>query len=355
MRIFANYSEDMKKFRTATTLLLALALLFAAGCKKDDPITSFDSMLGTIRLPFPRFVTAGYEASYNLDTLTTLTLKDGSTKGIGYYVTDNCSHKSDTLVRSDGTVIKKNFSFSVPDVLGNYKVELIAFAEGYYTSSAVMEYSIVREGLNGDASLTNFDFFDNDFTILDLRDLTSYYCTTVGDVDWMRQNVCWEGAGRPIENSEAAGHIFGRFYTHSEALEACPKDWTLPTEQDWADLAKALGKTGNKYETFPDIAGALRDRVNFNGSEMWEYWPGITPVNTSRLSMLPVGYAQISGGSYIYYDFCNYAMFWSAEETDGMASARYMYQDQPCLYYGEFPAEETALPVRCVRKAVTSH
>lgn len=340
----------MKKFRTAMMLLLALALLSASGCKKDDPETSFESMLGSIRLPFPRFVTAGYVANYNLDTLTNLTLIDGSTKGIGYYVTDNCTNKADTLVRSDGTVIKKTFSFSVPDVLGDYKVELIAFADGYYTASAIKEYSIVREGLNGDASLTNFEFYDNDFSFTDLRDFISYYCTTVGGVDWMRQNVCWEGAGRPIEDSEAAGHIFGRFYTHSEALEACPEGWTLPTEQDWVDLAAALGKTGVSYETFPDIAGELRDRVNFNGNEMWEYWPGISPVNTSRLSMLPIGYAQIDGGTYRYFDFSNYAMFWSAEESDGMASARYMYQDQPCLYYGDFPAEETALPVRCVRK-----
>ena len=344
----------MKKFRTAMTLLLALVLLSAAGCKKDDPVTSFDTMLGTVRLPFPRFVTAGYEAKFSLDSLTTLKLKDGSTKGIGYYVTDNCNKKTDTLVRKDGTVLKKEFTIKVPDVLGNFKVELIAFADDYYTSSAISEYSIVREGLNGDASLTNFDIFDTDFVYSDPRDLTPYVCTTVGDTDWMRQNLGWEGAGRPIEDSEAAGRIFGRFYTHSEALDACPEDWTLPGEQDWIDLAASLGKTGVAGETFFDIAGDLRDRVRFNGEEMWEYWPGINPSNTSMLSMLPTGYAQCSEGVYRYFDFGKYAMFWSAEEYDGMAAARYMYQDQPCLYYGEFPSEETALPVRCVRKAVAS-
>lgn len=340
----------MKKFRTAMTLLLAAVLLSAVGCKKTDPVTNFDTMMGSVRLPFPRFVTAGYEAKFNLDTLTTLTLKDGSTKGIGYYIYDSCTSKADTLVRKDGTVLKKEFSINVPDVLGNFRVELIAFAEGYYTASAIMSYSIVREGLNGDASLTNFDFYDNDFLILDPRDCSSYFCTTIGDVDWMRQNVCWDGAGTPIEGSEAAGNIFGRFYTHEEALEACPEGWTLPTEEDWVNLAAALGRKGEFFETFPDIAGDLRDRVNFNGEEMWEYWPGISPDNTSRLSMLPIGYAKIADGFYQYSDFNEYAMFWSAEEEDGMASARYMYQNQPCLYYGEFSAEDTALPVRCVRK-----
>lgn len=344
----------MKKFRTAMALLFAVVLLSAVGCKKDDPVTNFDTMLGTINLPFPRFVTAGYEAKFGLDSLTTLTLKDGTTKGLGYYVKDNCNNKTDTLVRSDGSVIKKEFAIKVPDVLGNFKVELVAFADGYYTSSAISEYSIVREGLNGDASLTNFEFYESDFIYPDPRDLTPYICTTVGDTDWMRQNLCWAGAGRPIEDSEAAGNIFGRFYTHSEALDACPEDWTLPTEQDWVDLAAALGKSGAASETFSDIAGDLRDRVNFNGTEMWEYWPGINPSNTSMLSMLPVGYAQLSEGVYRYFDFGKYAMFWSAEEYDGMAAARYMYQDQPCLYYGEFPSAETALPVRCVRKATAS-
>lgn len=340
----------MMKHRALVTVMLVAALVFAASCKKSEETTEYKFFSGSFTLPYPAYVLPGYEKQFNLDTLTTLKLEDGSTSPIGYYVYDTNTGVTDTLVRGDGTVLKKVFTTKASEELGVYTFVMAAYSDGYSSESLTVTFTVVRPGLNGTASLTDFSIKSDDKTFTDPRDRRTYYYSTVGGVDWMRQNLAWKGAGKPLEESDAASDVFGRFYTHAEAMKACPEGWSLPAENDWLNLAAALGKNARYGEDIPDLAGMLMEKVKFNGSVMWEYWPQVKIDNAARFSALPVGYASVAGRKYKFSNYGEYAMFWSEDEYVDMASFRYIYEDKPYIFYGEAPAEYTAMPVRCIRK-----
>jgi len=329
---------------------LVAAIVVFPSCDKEEETTTYDYMDGSVTLSFPEFQHAGAILKFDADTMTTLARTDGDSKNIGYYFKDSFDDTIDTVRLKDGTVVLKEYVFLVPDSLSTFSLSLSGFSEGHYNTTATQEYTVVKDGLNGEASITHFDIASGDKTFTDSRDGLSYYFSTVGGVDWMRQNLAWKGAGKPYKNSDAVSSIFGRFYTHAEALSACPPGWTLPSEDDWVKLAKDLGSDAVAGEIFPGISGKLMENILFNGKRMWEYWPAVKIDNAARFSSIPVGYAVIDGGSYIFRDYGSYAMFWSADRVGSKAAFRFLYEDKTGVYYGLLDPDETAMNVRCIRK-----
>jgi len=330
------------------TLVAALAVI--SSCKKEEETTTYSYMDGSVTLSFPEFLHVGAVLKFDVDTMTTLVRTDGDSTKIGYYFHDSFDDSIDTVRLKDGTVVLKEYCFSVPDSLSSFTLTLAGFSEGHYNSSAAQTYTVIRDGLNGTASITNFDIASGDKTFTDSRDGSSYYYTTVGGVDWMRQNLAWSGAGKPYKNSGAVSAIFGRFYTHAEALSACPPGWTLPSEGDWVKLGRSLGCNAVAGEIFPDISGKLMENILFNGVRMWEYWPTVKIDNAARFSSIPVGYAVIDEGSYTFREYGSYAMFWSSDRVGSKAAFRFLYEDKAGVYYGLLDPDETAMSVRCIRK-----
>ena len=349
MRIFANYWIFKMKSRTLIAFLLSAALVMAYGCNKDDESTDYEYFSGSLELPFPAYVNPGYTASYDVDTLTSLMRSDSTTVAIGYYFTDTYYEEKDTVRLKDGTVVKSEYTYVVPDELGTYSISCVGFADYHYTSTGSQSFTIVREGLNGNASLTNFDIAQTDNVFTDDRDGRQYYYTTVGGTDWMRQNLAWEGSGVAYEDALAISPIFGRFYTQEEALEACPEGWRLPEDKDWVNFAVSLGKTAAEGEMIDGIAGSMMEYVYFNGEVMWEFWPKVKVDNSARFSALPVGYAMLFDDEFTFLEYGKYAMFWSADTAGDKAAFRYLYEDKTALYYGLADGSCYAMPVRCVR------
>ena len=215
-------------------LLLALAAVAAFSCKKDEETTS-KTFGGSAKLEYPEFVEPGFTKKFGLDSLMTFTRDDGGP--IGYFFTAPITSNRDTVCNGQGEVLHREYIYVAPDSLGNFSLTFTAFAEGYVNDPVYANFTVVRHGLNGKSSLTNFDIKDSDRTFTDPRDGQTYYYTTIGDTDWMRQNLAWAGEGRPYYNCEAMSLIFGRYYTWNEAQTACPEGWRLPSDEDWAAMA----------------------------------------------------------------------------------------------------------------------
>lgn len=335
--------------RFPKVLLLTLAVLsLAAGCKKDDDDTS-EYFAGSISLKMDTFVEPGYTKTFCVDTLSRLLRnEDGD---IGYYYVLPGSSARDTVKAEGGTFTKKTFTAVAPDSLSTFKVSYSGFARGYYDSTGSASFTVVKVGLNGKGSLTNYDIAETDGQFVDERDGRSYYYTSAGDLDWMRQNLAWEGSGVAFDDckSAAVSTVIGRFYTWDQAVTACPDGWRLPADADWAALAGQFVSGARAGEDIPGVSGHLMENVYMNRERLWEYWREVTIDNKARFSALPMGYATVSEDMIVFEGKGSYALFWTSDEDGEYGGYRYIFAEEPTLHYGLADKSSFAATVRCVR------
>lgn len=341
-------------------LLLLPAVLSAAvsgGCKKNTD-TEINYLSGTLSLSMPSYVNPGYTKTFLLDDLMTVSRADGGP--VGYRFLDPVTGKADTLVTADGTVLKREYTVSVPDTIATLSLTLGAFVaadSGYSGTSASASFTVVKPGWDEGCSITNF-VTDPDAVFLDERDGRTYYKTRIGGLDWMRNNLAYEGGqdgeevlGVSYAQSDAMSEIFGRYYTWEEAKTACPEGWRLPTDAEWTGLCEGAGPGGK----LPGVAGKVMADLYFNGAKMWEYWPKVPITDEFRLSVMPVGYATVSGEEYKEYKFeglYTYAVFWTSDGNDevgGDGVCRYINHKENTIYRGRRSNTDFAASVRCVK------
>lgn len=331
------------------SLAVAVIAAAAAGCKKDDESSSYEYLEGHLRLSVAEYANPGYSKTFQVDSMMTLSSSDGSP--VGYYFKNGITNKYDTLYTAAGEFRKHLYTFEIPDTIGVVSLTFGAYSDGeYYGSTVSRSVVVVQKGLNGEkTSLTGYDIKDSDRVMTDPRDGRSYYTSAVDGTEWMRQNLAWDGGGEAFMQCEATADVFGRYYTWTEALSACPEGWRLPSEDDWLALGKAYGSDAVSGRDFPSIAGKLIEDVKFNGKTMWEFSRNVRITNESRLSMLPLGYASVDSDGYEFHSMYTYCAFWSSDESAGMGAVRYISQGYDSLYYGLVPKDGFAASVRCVR------
>ncbi|MBR5724133.1 MAG: hypothetical protein IKX62_02000 [Bacteroidales bacterium] len=335
----------MKLNRYVAAALLIAVLATAAGCK-DDNTTETKALDGYLTLTMPPFVEPGFTKTFMIDTLMTLVCPAGDP--IGYAFTDPVSGKTDTLVTAEGKFLNHYYTLTAPGELSQYTLKLSAFTPAssiYENTSVSIYFTVVRPGLDGKGSITEFQAGTSE-SFTDPRDGNSYFYTSAGGVDWMRQNLSWAGAGRPYRDCPSMSSIFGQYYTWEEAQTACPEGWTLPSDADWV----ALRTDGGDSRDIPGLAGRLMGDLYFNGDKMWEYWREVKITDELGLSVMPVGYAFPSEGRYAFDGLFSYAVLWTSDEVDGEGVCRYIYQDKDIVYRGLMSKTEFAAPVRCIRK-----
>lgn len=354
-------------------IIAALAALAVAACKKDEETESLPSLTGRVTITAEPFVLKGGELPVTLSKLP----EHPEGKGIGVYLKLSSEETSDTLKKENdpALALPVDHIFTFPDELGTYTITGTAFASGYYSTNT----SIYVTTVDPVESLIGMGFSETDRTVTDPRDGKEYRITTIGNLDWFRENLAWKGSGEnpvglPYANAEAMTDVFGRYYTWSEAAgvasdgesagePACPEGWRLPTEDDWLDLGRALASEseGSEFEAgsgMEGIAGKMMVEACFNSedNEMWEYWPDVKITNSSGLSVIPCGFANVSestGGPVGNFDTAYlYAAFWTATESlenPDQAYFRYIYWDADVLQSGLGAKESFAATVRCVR------
>lgn len=351
----------MKLQKVNCIFWLAVALLAAVACKKDDDDKVYPSLNGSLSFNVPEFVAPGYVAK-----MTPKGISHPDSKGIGYYwkvtpgMTSSDTTRYENGLNSDGYESDGTFTYWFPDSLGTYTVSCYGFAKDYSSSYSSKYVTVVKGGLDG--SITGTGILAKD-KFIEVDGVKYYYAKTNG-LEWFRNNLANPSYGVPYANAEAMNDVFGRFYSYEEASKACPEGWRLPTDAEWVSLAESLkGKElADEYEIIPGIAADLMADIKFNESEMWEYWPAVGEItNKSRLAAIPCGYSNLGNrsedGTYpaaSFFGLNEYATFWTAdivEDETGMAYYRYLISDQPDMQISKGDIKTLGASVRCVRKA----
>ena len=126
-------------------------------------------------------------------------------------------------------------------------------------------------------------------TFTDERDGTVYHYVTIGQLDWMVENLRYDQGNRDLcriyQSADADnGQVystdyrerFGMLYTHSAAMQAVPAGWQVPTDEMWSELEQNHGYLSTAFgllyggyftkNTYADAANGNR----FMGS--WAYF-----------------------------------------------------------------------------------
>ena len=211
----------------------------------------------------------------------------------------------------------------------------------------------------------NSECNNGELYLTDTRDNNVYRVVSIGNQIWMAENLNYKtpSGSYCFSNSNERCAQYGRLYTWTTAvgrsadecgpghdcdlgsgnvLGICPDGWHIPTQDEWKTLAinvdESLGGVWNET----NVAGKyLKDTTD------WTNYSGIVNENTFGFSALPAGLANSSGD----YSFLhNYAVFWSATQSDDDTKAIAMQ-----LYYTTDRVMITSsnknqkYSVRCVR------
>ena len=345
----------MKSRRFFPILILALAAVtLPVSCSEDDDDDTKEYLSGSLSFKIPSYMERGESKSFQLDTMAFLTRSDGG--AVGYYWTDTESVR-DTILFLDGTTgtghSGKTFTVTVPSDLGSYSMSLSGYGDSeiYYITTKTVSFVVVDDSLDGDGSITGFRIGLPGESFTDPRDGREYWFATVGNTEWMRQNLAWTGAGSDFALCPAMNGIFGRYYTWEEAQTACPEGWELPTDSDWVELAENFGGLLDECTgTVSGVAGSLMGDFSFNDEKMWEYWTEVEITNSSGLSCIPTGYATIEDGECIFPDSSSYCVLWTSSEQEGLGIYRYIYETRNDLCEGLGSKTDFAAPLRCIRR-----
>ena len=372
-------------------LFATFAALSVISCK-DDEETTLPSLDGTLKFTgCETFISADFESR-------TLTLKPSGAehpdgKKLGYYwkvsptMTTYDTTRFENGLDKNGQPSDGTFKYTLKDSLGTYTIYCYAYAKDYAASSASAYVTIVRGGVQASpdepkVSITNNGIAEKCTHL----EGTGYYYTTIGNYDWIANNISENTGGAAFFGYEAMSDVFGRYYSYDEAKTVCAnlpandgKAWRLPTDQDWVNLVKDITKDDVKGEFKaevhsdiywdiktngkPSLTSRLIANAYFNGVTMWDYWPAVGALeNTSGMSIIPTGYTNLGEtpelkSNYpgaIFYETYEYAAFWTADEVEGepeMAYYRYLYEKDPYLMIGKGWKKTFGASVRCVRES----
>lgn len=330
----------MHKLGRYILLGLAASLGFCViSCKDDDD--EYLYLTGTPEFELPEYVVPGQTLTMSASGVT----DDDDLEVDYYWYTSYQSSVRDTTI---------TFTFDVPtDTLADFTVTCTGYREGYYGSSTTKTFTIVSSD-RANGSIKGRSLAKDDFSFVDPRDGNDYYCTKIGNTEWFKENLAYEGYGKPKSNSSATAKVFGHYYTWNEALKACPDGWRLPSGKDWTEAAKAAG-AGEVSDTdnYYGVAGKFMGNIYFNGDVMWEYWPEVKTTDDLGLDVMPVGYATLdSENEGTFAGYLDYAALWTSDEKDeDMAFYRYIYVKKPDLMLGSADKSLFMASVRCVRDA----
>lgn len=329
--------------------MLLVVLMTVTACKKDDDDTR-EYMTGSVTFDFPTYAITGQFVE---------------TYASGVRVPSDPEYmwvSHDLDIGDSDTVHGQAISFYLPEEAGEYSISVYAMSDEYYSltkTATVHVISVDSQDIDGVAAGKE--------EFVDPRDGQTYSVRDYGGLQWFTQNLRYAGEpdaelGRPYEDSDGLDIVFGRLYSWNDATGgvagsglgggpqgACPEGWSVPTVEDWEDLARAIsGVEADFYDSWDSLGSMLTAPVAFTGNTMWPYSPDNIHTNVTGWNGLPCGNSRDSYGA--YENIAVYGMWWaSSEYEDGTVPYRFVYYDTDVMdvYYTD--KQTYGVSVRCVR------
>ena len=166
---------------------------------------------------------------------------------------------------------------------------------------------------------------------------TVRYTTTFPDqtshtIKWMTQNLNFESADSYCyDGKEDNCNTYGRLYTWSAAMKACPKGWRMPNDEDWYRLSFHFGGNCSSGKALKSDSSLWRNEAHRG-------------TNESLFNGLPAGQGGNSGG---YFGAGRSAIFWSSTDRDSTTTWdwKFIRESELQRWYGGKDAKHS---VRCV-------
>ena len=337
-------------------LVFAVALLVGfSACKKDEETEILNSIQGDVSFDAPTYAMVG-------DSFKLVATGTPDPSNVDYYWV--C-----VGLRSD-TLYAKEVDITIPDSLATFVVKLCLDVKDdkYYKKEISRNIISINVSGSGDKSIVGVNLPKD--TFVDSRDGSTYATTEIGDLVWFAENLRYAGTkdaplGYGYAKSEAiAQTVYGRLYTWQDATGgvtanglgkgvqgACPEGWSIPTNEDWVNLATALN--GGTELPFVNDWNGLGEKVipkeaTFNDSRIW-----ILSGNTflsDKYSWCAIAAGNCTNNYNNYSNIAKYGFWWSStEQSAESANYRYIYYDEP-----DFPVAYTSkdgygASVRCVK------
>ncbi len=158
-------------------------------------------------------------------------------------------------------------------------------------------------------------------TFIDARDNQSYKWVTIGEQNWMAENLNYDaGTGSYCYDNDTLNcDSYGRLYKWTTAMNGysastaspsgvqgiCPDGWHLPSKAEWTDLDEYVSANNGSN-------GANKAGKNLKSTDGWSANGNGT--NDYGFSALPNGELSQSG---TFLDLTKYGRWWSTTDKDG--------------------------------------
>jgi uncharacterized protein (TIGR02145 family) len=145
----------------------------------------------------------------------------------------------------------------------------------------------------------------------DSRDNQKYLVRTYDKYTWMIENLNFHLPGSRYYANDSALYAqeFGRLYSYSQACDACPPGWRLPSSHDWDNLIKFCGSTNEM------AAEAMIEP----GRRLWAESQEFIRNNAGGFTIKPSGALTILNGTEIFSELRFSASLWANSGSDEMA------------------------------------
>lgn len=171
----------------------------------------------------------------------------------------------------------------------------------------------------------------------DPRDGNVYRTVKIGNQVWMADNLRYKTKYESWAYNHVEDNVkrYGRLYTYTSALQACPEGWYLPSDSAWNVLVTYLGG--------PEQAGI---KMRNNEAKTW-FYSNFDGDNSSGFTATPGGYRGSYGN---FLDIGILAFYWSStDENEFYAWSRALYSNYNGIYRN-LSNKRFASNVRCLKE-----
>jgi len=165
----------------------------------------------------------------------------------------------------------------------------------------------------------------------DSRDGKKYGTVKIGTQTWLAENLNYNASdSKCYGNDQANCQKYGRLYDWKTALNACPKNWHLPSAEEWHSLVDfASGKklkARNGWDNYEATSG--------NGTDIYGF------------AALPGGFCYSNGS---FYGVGKYGRWWSAMEYDASFAYDRTMSYGAASVYEDSNGKSYYYSVRCIQ------